>query len=130
VTALISRPDLDVMFPPTRHAPAAARRLLESAGMDNQLEHTVKLLVSELVTNSLVHAPGVKGVALRAVLARDYARIEVRDTGAGFDAERVEWGVGLRLLDMLAARWGVEQGSYGVVWFEVDHRPTRFRRQP
>ena len=116
------------MFPPTSQAPAAARRLLATAGLDSEVEHTAMLLVSELVTNSLAHAPGVKGIALRAELAPDYARIEVRDTGPGFDANQVSWGFGLRLLDKLAERWGVEQGSVGIVWFEVDHRPRRFTR--
>jgi two-component sensor histidine kinase len=128
VTALITKPDLEVVFPPTRNAPAAARRLLACAGLDTDVEHAVSLLVSELVTNSLIHAPGLKGIGLRAVLASDYARIEVRDTGPGFDPDQAQWGFGLRLLDKLAARWGAEQGAYGVVWFEVDRRSSRFRR--
>ena len=37
-------------------------------------------------------------------------------------------GFGLRLVDKLATRWGVERGDGTVVWFEVDRRRRRFHR--
>jgi hypothetical protein len=58
-------------------------------------------------------------------------RVEVADHGPGFDPEiRHETpGFGLRLVDKLASRWGVERSARGCrVWFEVDRRRGRFER--
>lgn len=126
---LQTKPSLEIVLPATPHAPQAARRALSDAGLDEDLDHTVSLLVSELVTNSLEHAHGLRGIGVRAQLRSDYARVEIRDTGPGFDPQRVQWGFGLRLVDKLAVRWGTgEDGSIGLVWFEVDRRSRRFRR--
>ena len=103
-----------------------------SEGLDPDLDHTVCLLVSELVTNSVRHA-GTEGdrIVLAARLASDHVRIEVRDRGPGFDADvrhRAN-GFGLRMLDMLASRWGVDSDDRGTrVWFEIDRRRRRFQR--
>jgi hypothetical protein len=66
-----------------------------------------------------------------ARLSEDFARVEVADQGDGFDPQNVETeGFGLRLLAKLASRWGVDCTDRGCkVWFEVDRRPGRFRRQ-
>ena len=47
--------------------------------------------------------------------ADDWARIEVRDPGPGFDPDirHTATGYGLRMLDMLAARWGVDRDDQG-----------------
>ncbi len=69
---------------------------------------------------------------LAARLEPDFARIEIRDTGRGFDPDvRAEArGYGLRLTDMLATRWGVDRDDTAGtrVWFEVDRRRRRFSR--
>jgi len=55
----------------------------------------------------------------------------VIDGGAGFDPEvrHAVNGFGLRLVDKLASRWGVERESNTTrVWFEVDRRRRRFDR--
>ena len=123
VTALRARPE----------AAGAARRLLVREGLDPDLDHTVCLLTSELVTNAVRHA-GVDPsdrIVLAARLDADFARIEVRDSGPGFDPDvrtRAP-GYGLRMLDMLASRWGVDTDASGTrVWFEVDRRRKRFSR--
>ena len=127
------RNDVVVAFPVTPHAPAAARRLLISEGLDPDLDHTVCLLVSELVTNSVRHGAGGEGdrIVLAARLRPDHARIEVRDSGPGFDPDvrHGSGGFGLRMLDMLASRWGVDSDDRGTrVWFEIDRRRRRFQR--
>ena len=127
------RNDVVVALPVTTKAPAAARRLLVNEGLDPDLDHTVCLLASEIVTNAIRHSG--KGEEDRLVLAArltpDFARIEVRDPGPGFDPDvrhRAE-GFGLRMLDALAARWGVDRTDRGTrVWFEVDRRRRRFAR--
>jgi two-component sensor histidine kinase len=125
--------DLVVGLPVDPMAARAARRLLVSEGLDPDLDHTVCLLVSELVTNSVRHAgmdPGDK-IVLAARLTPEFARIEVRDSGEGFDAaaRHESSGYGLRMLDALSTRWGVDCDARGTrVWFEVDRRRRRFER--
>ena len=124
VTALRARPE----------AAAAARRLLVREGLDPDLDHTVCLLVSELVSNSVRHAglgPDER-IVFAARLTDDFARVEIRDGGSGFDPDirHQAQGFGLRLVDMLASRWGVDSDSSGTrVWFEVDRRRRRFPRR-
>ena len=114
-------------------AAGAARRILVQEGIDPDLDHTVCLLTSELVSNCVRHAqmePDDK-IVLAARLTPEFARVEIRDSGPGFDPEvrhRAD-GYGLRMLDMLASRWGVDCDDRGSrVWFEVDRRRRRFRR--
>lgn len=114
-------------------AVGAARRILVQEGIDPDLDHTVCLLTSELVTNSIRHAdldPEDK-IVLAARMTPEFVRVEVRDNGPGFDPDvRHEvGGYGLRMLDMLATRWGVDADERGSrVWFEVDRRRRRFSR--
>ena len=88
----------------------------------------VRLLVSELVTNSVRHsemaAPGTVG--LDVSLDSGTIRVEVRDRGAGFDprprraGQSKAGGWGLFLVERLADRWGVARNSFTRVWFEID----------
>ena len=128
--------DVVIALPPTPAAAGAARRLLVREGLDPDLDHTVCLLVSEIVTNAIRHAGMSDGdrLVLAARLTDDWARIEIRDSGPGFDPDIRPGaaGYGLRMLDMLASRWGVDRGDPGTrVWFEIDRRRRRFpRRRP
>jgi anti-sigma regulatory factor (Ser/Thr protein kinase) len=112
-------------------APALARDFV--AGMDLGLpaerEHHLELMVSELVTNSVVHAGLESGDPIDVgVRSRpDRVRIEVTDAGAGFDrreeaADRdgLLGGWGLVIVERLASRWGVASDSRFAVWFEID----------
>jgi len=126
--------DVVLALPNDPRAVSAARRALVSEGLDPDLDHTVCLLTSELVTNAIKHAgmgPDER-IVLAARLTADFARVEVRDTGRGFDpdARHAVRGYGLRLMDMLASRWGVDHDEdIGTrVWFEVDRRRRRFDR--
>ena len=127
------RNDVVVAFPVTPQAPSAARRLLIREGLDPDLDHTVCLLVSEVVTNAIRHSGQGEHerIVLAARLTPDFARIEVRDGGPGFDpgVRHDAQGFGLRMLDMLAARWGADTDDRGTrVWFEIDRRRRRFAR--
>jgi two-component sensor histidine kinase len=122
---------LRMTLPPVAEAARRARRGLISGGLDPDLDHTVSLLVTELVTNSVRHAAATSDIRLEAALAEGFARVEVIDRGAGFDPEirHTVNGFGLRLVDTLASRWGVDVGDDGAhVWFEVDRRRRRFDR--
>jgi DNA-binding NarL/FixJ family response regulator len=84
---------------------------------------TVSLLVSELVSNAIVHAPGDLEVSV--LLRAGSIRIEVDDQSASGPVPRhagVEdvSGRGLALVDALAKGWGVADRDGGkTVWFEV-----------
>jgi anti-sigma regulatory factor (Ser/Thr protein kinase) len=94
----------------------------------------VRLLVSELVTNSLRHAELAPEDRIRlGVDVREASvRVEVSDPGKGFefvgpadDPDTVE-GWGLYLVATLADRWGIERepsGGATRVWFELDRGP-------
>ena len=106
-----------------------ARRALHAHGLNEDIEHTVTLLATEIVSNAVRHA-GLRTdqrIVFFARLNDDFARVEVADPGIGFDPDTVETeGFGLRLLAKLAARWGVESSRGCKVWFEVDRRSGRF----
>ena len=107
-----------------------ARRCL--AGLRGRLEpdllQRLRLLVSELVTNSVRHAgvePGSR-VILHVDAGDDAVRVSVIDEGRGFmprprkrDIDE-PGGWGLVLLDQLADRWGVENDGTTRVWLEID----------
>jgi anti-sigma regulatory factor (Ser/Thr protein kinase) len=87
------------------------------------------LLVSELVTNAVRHAPqaGFPQVELRLKVEPERVRVVVSDPGGGFDAapprlptasESSGWG--LYLVDRIADRWGVITKDRNEVWFEID----------
>jgi anti-sigma regulatory factor (Ser/Thr protein kinase) len=86
------------------------------------------LLVSELVTNAVRHAPraGVPEIELRLKLDPERIRVVVSDPGAGFVAEprlptaSENSGWGLYLVDRIADRWGVITKDRSEVWFEID----------
>ncbi len=125
--------DLVTALRATPAAVSAARRALVKQGLDADLDHTVCLLASELVTNSIRHAARSENdrIILAARMTPEWVRVEVRDNGPGFDPDvrhRAE-GFGLRMMDTLASRWGVDTDSSGTrVWFEVDRRRRRFDR--
>jgi two-component sensor histidine kinase len=133
VTIVSPRNDIVTALPVTPAAAGAARRLLIAEGLDPDLDHTVCLLTSEIVTNAIRHSGTGEHdrLVVAARLSPDFARVEVRDGGPGFDPDvrRRPGGFGLRMLDMLAARWGVDTDDRGTrVWFEVDRRRRRFQR--
>ncbi len=118
-----------------RHAAAGeARAALASleGRIDDSVLDDIRLLVSELVTNSVRHARaerdlvqlavapsracGARGGLRRWWRFEPHARTRPRDEPGG-------WG--LHLVDSLADRWGVETGRRTRVWFEIEPRPTR-----
>ena len=109
-----------------------ARRALMTNGLDEDVEHTVTLLATEIVGNAVRHAGlhGDQRIVFFARLGQDFARVEVADQGGGFDPQVVETeGFGLRLLSKLANDWGVDCTDRGCkVWFEIDRRSGRFKR--
>jgi anti-sigma regulatory factor (Ser/Thr protein kinase) len=122
---------ISVRFEPGPSAASAARNaLLALRGrVDDALLEDVRLLVSELVTNSVRHSEiSTDGlVNLHVSVTSTTLRVEVCDPGKGFepkprDADRSRpGGWGLYLVDRLADRWGVARNGFTQVWFEIDH---------
>jgi anti-sigma regulatory factor (Ser/Thr protein kinase) len=111
-------------------APYAARQALEalSGRIDDELLETARLIVTELVTNSVHHAPpGEDGeVDMSVSPYPDCLRIEVIDGGNGFKPETPELspvqtsGWGLWLVEQLTDRWGIDHHHSTRVWCEID----------
>jgi serine phosphatase RsbU (regulator of sigma subunit)/anti-sigma regulatory factor (Ser/Thr protein kinase) len=120
VVRLPGRPDA---VPSARQAIRELEPRLERA-----LFATTRLLVSELVTNSIRHAHTLvsSSVELQATVFTDRVRVEVMDHGHGFEPghrapnEDSASGWGLYLVDQLADRWGVTNTHGTSVWFELD----------
>jgi anti-sigma regulatory factor (Ser/Thr protein kinase) len=129
MSLLTGSPTLSLTLPPRPDSASRARRALIKHGLEEELEHTVTLLTTEIVANSVRHGVGSTEVHVAATLEPGYARVEVLDAGPGFDPEirHDTEGYGLRLVDKLATRWGVERGRGTLVWFEVDRRSGRRR---
>jgi serine phosphatase RsbU (regulator of sigma subunit)/anti-sigma regulatory factor (Ser/Thr protein kinase) len=119
--------DLTLDLPPTAASASAAREALSPLGerLDNSQLETVRLLVTELITNSVKHGdPGDDPVTVTVTLTNGVVRVEVIDGGPGFEPPprpdkplESPSGWGLYLVDRLASRWGVDGGG---VWFELD----------
>jgi anti-sigma regulatory factor (Ser/Thr protein kinase) len=107
---------LDV--PATTDAREAVAAWLGDAVAPSVLDHC-KLLVSELVTNSVRHSgmPADEEVVVRVDLTRDSVRLEVGDPGcSGTVAPRTPdiqtgGGFGLNLVQMISEKWGVERSA-------------------
>ena len=116
--ALAARPD----------AAAEARREVKALPLAQEARDHVALVVSELVTNAVLHAEAAVGdpIRLQVRLGSGRARIEVRDCGPGFDAPAPNpdpltvGGQGLLIVAALSDAWGVVRGPGGcTVWCEV-----------
>lgn len=115
--------ELDV----TPRSAALARRFTYATcaewNIDPERADAVALVVSELVTNAIVHAESRSTLRLR--LAPTALRVEVVDHGAGAPnprqaADDDEHGRGLLLVAAYADTWGIDPGGNGkIVWAEL-----------
>jgi anti-sigma regulatory factor (Ser/Thr protein kinase) len=121
---------IEVEFEAGPTAAISARSALQALDgrVDDELLADVRLLVSELVTNSVRHS-GLQHhdvVRMQVQVSESTLRVEVADRGQGFepqprDADRSRpGGWGLYLVDHLADRWGVARDHLNRVWFEMD----------
>ena len=121
--------DLRIELPVTAESPGrsrhAARDWCDSSGLSQADCDTVILLVSELVTNSVMHSRSADTpIELDASLVDGTVHVVVSDGGRGFTPRAKEpssaGGYGLLLLAAQATRWGTGGHSRTRVWFEVD----------
>lgn len=114
---------------PDRTAPGRARRALDplSPHLGREDMENARLLVTELVTNSVLHCGGGPGsITVETHLFPDQVVICVGDQGAGFEPAAllgsrpgVPGGRGLELVVLLADYLGIDRRSPFRVWFAL-----------
>ena len=129
---------LQVVLPPQPRSVAVARWLLTEwcapwvarGDLDSDTVERAELLVSEVVTNGIVHGSGL--VRMGARIAPGFLHVEVADEGGGMPlvgAQRsdAEHGRGMAMVELLSSRWGTELGVGPLgktVWFELRPEPA------
>jgi anti-sigma regulatory factor (Ser/Thr protein kinase) len=107
----------------TIDAPGQARSLVHESVPAARVADA-ELLVSELVTNAVKYG-GAGPIELTLEDDGGMLRCAIRDSGSPGPLPVMQeqsddpGGHGLRLVDHIADRWGVEKGST-IVWFELD----------
>ena len=115
----------------TAEAPGKARRWLDDCPelrRLGQVAFDVRLLVTELVSNSVRHAGAREDdqVSITLKLSSACVRVEVSDAGDGFviperpQKRNADGGRGLQILAAVAHRWGIGRSKPVSVWFEID----------
>lgn len=111
------------LLPPDAASIVLARRAVEALPLAPARTGEVKLIVSELVTNSIEHADLVAGDRIEVHARVDphgALHVEVRDPGPGPPPD-ARTGMGWRILERMADRWGVDRrDGLARVWFELD----------
>ena len=117
-------------LPGAPESAGAAREALAPLGerLPDELLESIRLLVTELITNSVKHGrTDDRQVRVTVTLTPEIVRVEVADGGNGFDPPPpapdptdTPSGWGLYLVDKMADRWGVEDDDGTLVWFEID----------
>jgi anti-sigma regulatory factor (Ser/Thr protein kinase) len=118
---------LELTLAPDPASVGQARKAVANAlpELGAEQNFTVRLLISELVTNALTHGDTVEPLELHASW-NGTVRVEVIDHGDGFTpiprTRPLEepGGYGLFLVGSLADRWGVDTDDCTTVWFELN----------
>ena len=113
-------------LPASVSTPAAARAVARDAvarGRAGVRVEDVALVVSELVTNAVLHGDGEITLDVVVEESRVHIAVEDGDLSTPAPVERppdAETGRGLMLVSKIAAQWGVRSGDHGkVVWADV-----------
>lgn len=122
-----TRPAIVRSFPPESTSAPKARRFVLAAGWSDEADVNLRLatLVSELVTNAILHARTAFLVSV--TIGEDAIRVAVSDGSTDLPAKRSygsdqPTGRGLHIVDAFADRWGVDPEAPGkTVWFELEH---------
>jgi anti-sigma regulatory factor (Ser/Thr protein kinase) len=110
-------------------APRLAREAVRDVlGGRREDANDATLVVSELVTNAVMHSAcrPDETITLDARVIGDRVRIVVHDPGRSAEVPRVRGsapsaggGLGLRLVEQLARRWGWDRPDGRLVWAEL-----------
>lgn len=119
---------LQISLPRDPTSPAGARRQLRAFATRHEIDdpETALLVLSELVTNAVLHGEG----EIEVCVSCDDRRVRIEVTDANPDTSVVgarertpdrPGGWGLRIVESLAPRWGADRHDDGkTVWVEID----------
>ena len=119
---------LHLRLKPGPQAAGEGRHALDrlEGALDEEQLGELRLLVTELLTNSIRHGGSPDWITLDVEIYSNAVRAVVTDHGRGFEPEPTPrphkdrpGGWGLCLVDRLADRWGVERNRGTAVWFEL-----------
>jgi anti-sigma regulatory factor (Ser/Thr protein kinase) len=106
----------------------SAMDLITGEGFHEEERELLRLMISELVANSVVHGGAIGAgdlIQLLITVRPGMLRVECSDPCGGFDAPaelpydaRRPGGYGLQIIDELADDWGTRLGRSGSTWFE------------
>jgi anti-sigma regulatory factor (Ser/Thr protein kinase) len=124
-----------IVLEPAAHSVAEGRRWAvrqaARAHADAEGARTLELLTSEVLTNAVVHTRAHRHIALTAECHDDCVRVAVTDEDSTLPLVRSSstgraGGNGMRIVDALASRWGIElhPGRGKTVWFEARTHPV------
>jgi len=126
------RPASSILIAGGKGAPARARRHVLAqlhAGVSSSRASDAALIVSELVTNSVVHAQvgADRAILLELSALEDSLRIAVIDPGSALEPRilpadpDMPGGFGLRLVHHMSSAWGVVRQAAGTtrVWCDL-----------
>jgi anti-sigma regulatory factor (Ser/Thr protein kinase) len=117
-----SRGRISVALAPLPSSISAARRavgmLLVDADPSDEFSFSLRLVVSELITNAVVHGSAGDEIRLDLTLHRDHAHVSIHNLGAGFELTKFRregrnGGRGLEIVAALSERWGIDTGRTG-----------------
>jgi anti-sigma regulatory factor (Ser/Thr protein kinase) len=123
--------EIDLSLDPKPEVVTTARHALDQLVdlLPQEKLEDVRLVVSELVTNSILHAelsPDDQ-ISLTGTVSAGSVRGRVCDPGSGFEAPSepcprpdMRGGWGLPIVETISDRWGVERNNHACVWFEID----------
>jgi anti-sigma regulatory factor (Ser/Thr protein kinase) len=123
--------EIDLKLDPEPEVVTTARHALDRLAhlVPPEKLEDVRLVVSELVTNSVRHAglPPDDQISVTVVISAGSIRGRVCDPGPGFEVPSepgprpdLRGGWGLPIVETLSDRWGVERNGHTCVWFEID----------
>lgn len=122
-------PPWSVGFDPTPAAPGLARKALAPLGEHLTWEgmENLRLLATELVTNSVMHGAGGPGsIRMHAHLFPECTVVLISDGGPGFEPDQLRGsrpgrpgGRGLELVVLLADALGIDGRDPFGVWFSL-----------
>ena len=123
--------EIDLKLAPESEVVSTARHALDQLAnlLPPERLEEIRLVVSELVTNSILHAglsPNDR-ISLKVTVSAGSVRGKVCDPGPGFEASsepcpqpNLSGGWGLPILERISDRWGVERNNHTCVWFEIN----------
>jgi anti-sigma regulatory factor (Ser/Thr protein kinase) len=96
----------------------AVDALLAEASPSERFSFALRLVVSELVTNAIVHGSAADEIRVDLRLHRNDVQVTIRNPGVAVDLTKLRrvkrrGGSGLDIVAALSERWGIDTGRRG-----------------